>query len=65
MAGKGSAPRPFSVSTEEYADRFDAIFRKNDGVQDVHGCPNADGEAHGAGQVQPHDRQGVPTEARG
>ena len=27
--GKGSAPRPFSVSQEEYANRFDAIFRKN------------------------------------
>ncbi len=27
--GKGSAPRPFSVSLEEYANRFDAIFKKN------------------------------------
>jgi hypothetical protein len=27
--GKGSAPRPFSVSQEEFADNFDAIFRKN------------------------------------
>jgi hypothetical protein len=27
--GKGSAPRPFSVSQEEYANRFDAIFKKN------------------------------------
>ena len=24
--GKGSAPRPFSVSNEEYANRWDAIF---------------------------------------
>ena len=26
--GKGSAPRPFSVSNEEYAARWDAIFAK-------------------------------------
>ena len=26
--GKGSKPRPFSVSQEDYADRFDAIFGK-------------------------------------
>ena len=25
---KGSRPRPFSVSQNEYADRFDAIFKK-------------------------------------
>lgn len=25
---KGSAPRPFSVSNEEYAKRWDAIFQK-------------------------------------
>ena len=27
--GKGSAPRPFSVSREEYANNFDKIFKKN------------------------------------
>jgi hypothetical protein len=26
---KGSAPRPFSVSDEEYAQRWDAIFRRD------------------------------------
>jgi hypothetical protein len=26
--GKGSNPRPFSVSQETYANNFDAIFRK-------------------------------------
>jgi predicted naringenin-chalcone synthase len=25
---KGSTPRPYSVSQKEYADKFDAIFRK-------------------------------------
>lgn len=29
MSGKGSAPRPFSVSDEEYAQRWDAIFAKD------------------------------------
>ena len=26
--GKGSSPRPFSVSQETFGDTFDAIFRK-------------------------------------
>lgn len=26
--GKGSTPRPFSVSQEQYGDNFDRIFRK-------------------------------------
>lgn len=26
--GKGSSPRPFSVTQEEYANRFDTIFGK-------------------------------------
>jgi hypothetical protein len=26
--GKGSKPRPFNISQEEYGDRFDAIFGK-------------------------------------
>lgn len=28
-AGKGSTPRPFSVSNEEYAARWDAIFGRD------------------------------------
>lgn len=27
--GKGSTPRPFSVSNEEYASRWDAIFARD------------------------------------
>jgi hypothetical protein len=27
--GKGSAPRPFSVSQDEYANRWDAIFQRD------------------------------------
>lgn len=26
--GKGSSPRPFSVSQQKFADNYDAIFRK-------------------------------------
>ena len=33
--GKGSKPRPFSVSQEEYADRFDTIFGKKKDVKEV------------------------------
>ncbi len=28
MSGKGSRPRPFSVSQEQFANNFDAIFGK-------------------------------------
>jgi len=27
--GKGSSPRPYSVSNEEYANRWDAIFGRD------------------------------------
>jgi hypothetical protein len=27
--GKGSAPRPFSVTQDEYAKRWDAIFQRD------------------------------------
>jgi len=29
MSGKGSAPRPLSVSNEEYSKRWDAIFQRD------------------------------------
>lgn len=28
MSGKGSKPRPFSVSQDEFADNWDRIFKK-------------------------------------
>ena len=28
--GKGSSPRPFQVSNEEYSNRWDAIFQKDE-----------------------------------
>lgn len=34
MSGKGSSPRPFSVTNEEYANRWNAIFgRDKEGCQ--------------------------------
>ena len=38
-AGKGSKPRPFSVSQEEYDKRWDAIFQK-DGLDDKNKKPS-------------------------
>jgi hypothetical protein len=32
--GKGSKPRPLSVSDQEYANRWDAIFGKTDSETD-------------------------------
>lgn len=34
MSGKGSAPRPLSVSNEDYAKRWDAIFHRDPKVVD-------------------------------
>jgi hypothetical protein len=30
MSGKGSSPRPFSVSQKDFGTNFDAIFRRPD-----------------------------------
>ena len=38
-AGKGSTPRPFSVSQDEYERRWDAIFQR-----DLKNDVNEDGE---------------------
>jgi len=32
---KGSSPRPFSVSQDEFANRFDAIFGKKNKAKDI------------------------------
>lgn len=43
--GKGSSPRPFSVSQAEFGNRFDTIFGKNKVAQKSCGCYNcADAE---------------------
>jgi hypothetical protein len=35
MSGKGSSPRPFSVSQAEFGDRFDTIFGKKNKAKDI------------------------------
>lgn len=40
MSGKGSAPRPFSVSDEEYKKRWDAIFQRD--IREVEDQRNED-----------------------
>ena len=43
LSGKGSAPRPFSVSAETYTSNWDAIFnRKDAGAKDG---PTIEGQA--------------------
>lgn len=42
MSGKGSAPRPFSVSADTYSNNFDSIFRKDAGAKDG---PTIEGQA--------------------
>jgi len=37
--GKGSAPRPFSVSNQEYAERWDAIFGRDGNETKKNGQP--------------------------
>lgn len=32
--GKGSSPRPFAITQDEYASNWDSIFRKDAGAKD-------------------------------
>jgi hypothetical protein len=38
--GKGSKPRPYSISYKTYCDNFDDIFRKKKKVKSVISNPN-------------------------
>jgi len=38
--GKGSKPRPYSISYKTYGDNFDDIFRKKQKVKSVISNPN-------------------------
>lgn len=42
MSGKGSAPRPFSVTDEQFAEAWERIFRKD---KDGQGESHPDGES--------------------
>ena len=41
-AGKGSGPRPFSVSTETFADNWERIFGKKDNKEPAKSDQEAD-----------------------
>jgi hypothetical protein len=40
MTGKGSMPRPFSVTNEEYQKRWDAIFQRD--IKEIEDQKNED-----------------------
>jgi hypothetical protein len=40
MTGKGSIPRPFSVTNEEYQKRWDAIFQRD--IKEIEDQQNED-----------------------
>ena len=42
MAGKGSAPRPFSVSQDKFAENFEAIFRRGGQKAEAPSSPESD-----------------------
>jgi hypothetical protein len=42
--GKGSAPRPYSVTQEEYDNRWDAIFGRKPATEDTDDEDNEDNE---------------------
>ena len=52
-AGKGSKPRPFSVSQKEYDERWDAIFgrdvKKDEKVKNESSSSNTDNRQSEAG----------------
>ena len=52
-AGKGSKPRPFSVSQKEYDERWDAIFgrdvKKDEKVKNESSSSNTDNRQSKAG----------------
>ena len=50
MSGKGSAPRPYSVSADEFAQSWERIFRK---------------DKEGQGESQPDSEHGSDKEPRG
>lgn len=65
MSGKGSSPRPFSVSQEEYHNNYDRIFgKKHDkreqekGVSERSGGHSEEQQDSSGGNHSEHDRAG-------
>ena len=57
MSGKGSAPRPFSVSNEEYTKRWDAIFQKD--IKEIEDQQNEDEQFDAISKKQNVDNTGT------
>ena len=57
MSGKGSAPRPFSVSDEEYKKRRDAIFQRD--IREVEDQRNEDEAFNNISKKQNIDNTGT------
>jgi hypothetical protein len=61
-AGKGSRPRPFSVSKDEFDNRFDAIFgKKKKEILPEFDLNKSTGEVE---KVYPEDIQAIDEEQR-
>ena len=50
---KGSTPRPFSVSNEEYASRWDAIFGRDQPKEKPSACPKCGDENYSVHHIKP------------
>jgi len=51
MSGKGSSPRPFSVSAEEFSNRWEAIFSQ--GKSNVNNVPEETSGPDGSPEADP------------
>ena len=49
--GKGSTPRPFSVSQEQFGNNFDAIFRKKEPLKEACYCYNCNKDVKVKGDI--------------
>jgi hypothetical protein len=64
MSGKGSAPRPFSVSADDFARSFDNIFRKDAGAKDGPTIEGAKAEASSITEANGNGGQGTAQDGR-
>ncbi len=55
--GKGSSPRPYSVSAEDFSSRWDAIFSKK-GIQNDEAISKKTSGPNGSAEVAPVQERG-------
>lgn len=61
---KGSTPRPFSVSADEYGSRWDQIFRKDAGAKDGPTIEGAKASASSELEANRNGGQGTAQDGR-